>query len=487
MEFSSVLAVSINKKDINKLLKKIAEYVIDIKYKYIYFFDENKNWLYIYSNQFEYISNNYLNRVVNFFDKKKYRYIYINIYDEKRLLFVFKISNELQIYSTKPQLWNIELGYFNYITYNSFFISDIRTNSENMEQFILILYKLELKLEYIFNGFDKITNNNCDMAKLIIDGERINDYEEYVQYHEILKKSRPESNFYIINENSITLLDSEVLSYMGNIDNLNSDIQVFTENNFNIINKMNYIYDCYIVVSKDCYIKFIYLGHEYFFYNEEIVIRIQNIKKSDFKILNITYGCIVVIYNCENKNYKKMNEDNKNIAKNFSGIKNIALNMCIYNHENRICQWSKDKSEWNIDSISSKNNEFPVIALSRKKSFSSIKNFFVDFKSIRVLECGHIHPEFSELYYCQKGKIELLTFNNREIKLEINEGEYALVMPHVPHMINNIMHNDFGEYSHLCFQFLSKFHYPFYKTKRNYNFNLYNNHNLEVNNSDRSK
>ena len=143
----------------------------------------------------------------------------------------------------------------------------------------------------------------------------------------------------------------------------------------------------------------------------------------------------------------------------------------VYKHSERIDTWTQEFSEWNIDSMSGLNEPYPIISISRILSKSSMPCISTEFINVRKAEIGHIHPSTAELYYSIKGKIVLLVdLSNSQQLLTIKEGEFALLMPHVPHMVKHIEYDSERTYSHLCIQVLSKFHYPFYTTRRDYDF-----------------
>lgn len=136
------------------------------------------------------------------------------------------------------------------------------------------------------------------------------------------------------------------------------------------------------------------------------------------------------------------------------------------------CPWTNKESEWNIDSISSLSVPYPVISVSRKNFLNSHQQE-MEFKLLRQEEVGHTHPSFIEIYFCIKGQLQLEININKTVKKicldESNILVILVILPNIPHHIANVKFID-NRYAHTCIQLLSKFHYPFHSTKRNYEF-----------------
>jgi hypothetical protein len=160
--------------------------------------------------------------------------------------------------------------------------------------------------------------------------------------------------------------------------------------------------------------------------------------------------------------------DSDTVAINNTGINQVAPDAYIFEHSRRRSPWDGMQSEWNIDSTSGIGEVFPSIAVSRRSADVAYKHP-TDFVKIRKAERAHMHPSFTEVYYCAAGAIDLVIFiRGRHETIHIEQGAFAVVREGVPHVVQAVSGDETGRFQQICVQLPSRFHYPFHQTKRNY-------------------
>ena len=160
------------------------------------------------------------------------------------------------------------------------------------------------------------------------------------------------------------------------------------------------------------------------------------------------------------------NIDNK-IGYDITGLKFINDNAAVYCLDDKINNWSMEKSCWLTNST----------ALSSKKGAASIGTSIVQadrneptpMSKLRKGEHLHTHPGMhdksqTELYMITSGSAALTVVRDGVPKIKIlREGELAVIPPNTPHCVNSVM----GEYEQVVSQIPSAFQYGL-SFKQNY-------------------
>lgn len=155
---------------------------------------------------------------------------------------------------------------------------------------------------------------------------------------------------------------------------------------------------------------------------------------------------------------KAWNTDNK-IGYDLTGLKFINDDIAVYSLDDKINNWSQEKSCWLTNSTALSNkNDTPTIGTSivqanRKKPTPMSK--------IRNGEHLHTHPgnknkSQTEIYLITSGSAALTVVRNGKPQIKVlKEGELAIIPPNTPHCVNSVM----GEYEQVVSQIPSAFQY----------------------------
>ena len=459
-KFSATLAVHINSEKIQSFIDGIRSDVILTDYSLYIFYDETETWLYIYSNQFEIISKRKVVSLINFMENKDQDFIFVNIFNENNFCVCCRFQNKLQICGSN--LWNMWSEAYNYIYLDNLLISQFQPGSDNICTIMELCNHFRIKPDYLLSGFDKVKTN---VAKVT---GKCKEFKEYK-----IKKAYEKTRIVkIVTYDGIYMLPLAVLNNLYLLDSNLQGINLYIGKQvLDYFSEKINIKEVYFILSEQSTINFKYREKNREYKNEQMVLRFCDLTLSEIEFYEFTEDILTVVCEKEPQEYARFdNFRYDDILPNTTGIeKNDGI--MIYTHSKRVCPWKKTPSEWNIDSISSIGNPYPLIAVSRRFSENKKNEKRVEFKIIREEEDAHFHPEFIEIYQCLSGKLLLQTcINNKQRTLQVNDGEIALIMPTVPHFIDCIEYGKDGHYSHVCVQLLSKFHYPFFSTKRNYEF-----------------
>ena len=157
-------------------------------------------------------------------------------------------------------------------------------------------------------------------------------------------------------------------------------------------------------------------------------------------------------------------------AYDMSGMKYIDEDIAVYNLDDKINNWTQEKTNWVTSSISigSTKKDVPEIGAS---IVQSNKPGWVNMNDIRTGEALHKHPNEEEakqyeIYMITKGAgaLRLIKENEKakshkkdpkEDIMILKEGDLAIVEPGVHHCVHSII----GNYEHICVQIPSVFHY----------------------------
>lgn len=146
----------------------------------------------------------------------------------------------------------------------------------------------------------------------------------------------------------------------------------------------------------------------------------------------------------------------------ISGLKFINENLAVYNLNDKLNNWTHEKTNWvsNSTVLQSSNQDTPFIGVSMVQ-FDDLKP--KKMREIRKEEKLHAHPNLeekrqTEIYVISSGAAALNVVKGGESKVQIlKEGDLAVVGPGVMHCINSIL----GEYEHIVAQVPSAFQYGF--------------------------
>lgn len=157
-------------------------------------------------------------------------------------------------------------------------------------------------------------------------------------------------------------------------------------------------------------------------------------------------------------NWYKIN----NTGFDLSGLKFINQNAAVYNLDDKLNNWTHEKTNWltNSTAISSTDGKTPFIGVSMVQSD---EEKVIKMSDIRREEKLHVHPNLderrqAEIYMITSGSAALnLVRDGKPCIKVLKEGDLAVVAPGVPHCINSIK----GEYEHIVTQIPSAFQYGF--------------------------
>ena len=165
------------------------------------------------------------------------------------------------------------------------------------------------------------------------------------------------------------------------------------------------------------------------------------------------------IYNDEqNKVVEAWYRDNKT-GYDITGLKFINDNAAVYSLEDKLNNWSMEKTCWLTNSI----------ALSSNKGTASVGTSVVQanlkeptpMSKLRKAEHLHIHLDTkdksqSEIYLVTSGSAALTVVRNGVPQIKIlRQGDLAVIPPKTPHCVNSVM----GEYEQVVSQIPSAFQY----------------------------
>lgn len=156
------------------------------------------------------------------------------------------------------------------------------------------------------------------------------------------------------------------------------------------------------------------------------------------------------------------------IGFDFSGLKFLSDKVAIYNLDDKVNNWTQEKSCWlsNSTAIISKNRIAPTLGASIVQSDITTP---IPMDALRKEEHLHTHPadddqRQTEIYIITSGYAALNIVKNGKPEVKVlKEGDMAVIAPSVAHCINSIM----GEYEQIVTQIPSAFQYGF-GFKRNY-------------------
>lgn len=146
----------------------------------------------------------------------------------------------------------------------------------------------------------------------------------------------------------------------------------------------------------------------------------------------------------------------------ISGLKFINENLAVYNLNDKLNNWTHEKTNWvsNSTVLQSSNQDTPFIGVSMVQ-FDDLKP--EKMRDIRKEEKLHAHPNLeekrqTEIYVISSGAAALNVVKGGKSKVQIlKEGDLAVVGPGVLHCVNSIL----GEYEHIVAQVPSAFQYGF--------------------------
>ena len=146
----------------------------------------------------------------------------------------------------------------------------------------------------------------------------------------------------------------------------------------------------------------------------------------------------------------------------ISGLKFINENMAVYNLNDKLNNWTHEKTNWVTNStvLSSSEGSTPFVGVSMVQ-YEDKKPIAI--KTIRSEEKLHAHPNLeekrqTEIYVISSGAAILNVVKNGQSKTQLlKEGDLAVVGPGVLHCVNSIL----GEYEHIVTQVPSAFQYGF--------------------------
>ena len=447
-EFSSCLAIRNSSYSFQNLISKIQTELIPLNYEFFEIIDHTGNWIYIYSNFFEIISYNTIKGIKEFLIESDSEGLFLNIYDSENYCVLAKFFSKIQFIGIN--LWSYENNNDeNKISLFNSIIAPFKQYNENIIALSNIAGSIHIDLRNLFSGFDKNKNN--------------------IQKKKGIFNPTDSSKIKIISQVGLYNFSTQQLSNLGELRNEYSDVYFYKGSDIKNIKTNSNIFEIYFIINRKSYLEFIY-ENKLTKAKDFSIYRIVNFKSQNFELKSVSNDVIAIITPKKFKNYIRYNtQDFESTKINVSGITQIYDNTFVYDHSERICPWTGKKSEWNIDSISSLSKPYPVIAVSRKEFFNE-NNSTVDFKLLREEEIPHFHPSFVEIYQCLHGTLQLEIRNHDKTELvSIEEGNIGIIMPKVPHHIKSIKFLN-NKYEHTCIQLFSKFHYPFYTTKRNFDF-----------------
>ena len=151
---------------------------------------------------------------------------------------------------------------------------------------------------------------------------------------------------------------------------------------------------------------------------------------------------------------------NNKIGYDVTGLKFINDNAAVYCLDDKVNNWSMEKSCWltNSTELSCRKNDAPTIGTS---IVQADKNEPTPMSKLRKGEHLHTHPgtkdkSQTELYVVTSGSAALTVVRNGVPQIKVlREGEMAVIPPNTPHCVNSVM----GEYEQVVSQIPSAFQY----------------------------
>lgn len=145
-----------------------------------------------------------------------------------------------------------------------------------------------------------------------------------------------------------------------------------------------------------------------------------------------------------------------------SGLKFIDENVAVYNLNDKLNNWTLEKTNWvtNSTALASSNGKAPFVGVSMVQTDEKRP---IKMSELRKEEKLHAHPNLeekrqTEMYVVTSGAAALNVVKEGKSCVKIlREGELAVVGPGVAHCINSIL----GEYEHIVAQVPSAFQYGF--------------------------
>lgn len=146
----------------------------------------------------------------------------------------------------------------------------------------------------------------------------------------------------------------------------------------------------------------------------------------------------------------------------ISGLKFINDNAAIYDLDDKLNNWTQEKTNWLTNSTAPQNSkgETPFIGVSMVQMQEEKPMKMSD---IRAEEKLHSHPNLdekrqTEVYLVTSGAAALNVVKDGKATIKLlKEGDLAVVSPGVAHCVNSVK----GEYEHICAQVPSAFQYGF--------------------------
>lgn len=151
-----------------------------------------------------------------------------------------------------------------------------------------------------------------------------------------------------------------------------------------------------------------------------------------------------------------------NTGFDVSGLKFINENVAVYNLNDKLNNWTHEKTNWvtNSTSIASSEGKSPFIGVSMVQTDEKRP---IKMSELRREEKLHAHPNLeekrqTEIYVITSGAAALNVVKDGKSCVKIlKEGELAVVGPGVAHCVNSIL----GEYEHIVAQVPSAFQYGY--------------------------
>lgn len=166
------------------------------------------------------------------------------------------------------------------------------------------------------------------------------------------------------------------------------------------------------------------------------------------------------IYGEEQQKVVNAWNDNNKIGYDITGLKFINDNAAVYCLDEKINNWSMEKSCWltNSTELASKKGNAPSVGTSIVQANRTEPT---PMSKLRKGEHLHTHPGFpdksqTEIYMITSGSAALTVVRDGVPQIKVlREGEMAVIPPDTPHCVNSVM----GEYEQVVSQVPSAFHY----------------------------